>query len=259
MGLGESPVVFLTYNILNGGRGREKELYEIIGAQDADVILLQEVADARFVSALAARLHYNFFVAESNSQLTLALLTHLPIREAVSFHPKILRHTCLHATLEHAPQAPLSLYGIHLAAPAYTLAVEVYRLRELNVILKEIGRERTGRIVLAGDLNSIAPGDMVDLNGVPWQVRASVILQGGLVARQAVKKIVGNGFTDCYRALHPGKNGFTLPPDPPRVRLDYFFINASLSTSLRGCEVIEIPDAVRRASDHLPVRMELNL
>jgi exonuclease III len=254
-----TPVVLLTYNVLNGGRGREEELYDIIGAQDADVILLQEVADAEFVTRLAERMRYNFFVAKSNSWLTVALLARLPIRNASGFHPRILRHTCLCATVEYAPGKTLKLYGIHLAAPAYTLPVEMYRLRELNSILDHIREARAERIILAGDLNSIAPGDAVDLSGVPLKVRAAVVLQGGLIARQVVRKLTKNRFTDCYRSLHPGTNGFTLPPAPPRVRLDYFFVNDALAPHLRACEVVETPREVRHASDHLPVRMELEL
>lgn len=252
-------VTFLTYNILDGGRGREKELFEIIAAQNADVILLQEIIGRNFVEELAARLGADFFIAESNSRRTIALLTRFSIHNAASFHPRLLRHTCLEAVLECAPQRNITIFGVHLAAPAYTLFVELYRLREANVILKHIAAAHAERIVLAGDFNSIAPNDAVDLSGLPWHLRASVILQGGLLARQVIGKIHAQHFIDCFRALHSRENGFTLPPNPPRVRLDYFFVNDILRHSLRACNVVTLPDAIRNASDHLPVRMELEL
>lgn len=252
-------VTFLTYNILDGGRGRENDLFEIITAQNADVILLQEIIEKKFVIELAARLNLNYFIAKSNSVRTLALLTRFPMRDASSFHPSILRHTCLKAALAYAPQETFTIFGIHLAAPAYTLRVELYRLRELNLILKQIEQARAEEIILAGDFNSIAPGDELDLTGLTWQVRASVVLQGGLMARHVIQKIRRHQFVDCYRELHPRENGFTLPPHPPRVRLDYFFVNNALRQNLRACDVVITPLSVQRASDHLPVRMVLEL
>ncbi len=254
-----SNVIFLTYNILDGGRGRENDLSEIIAAQNADVILLQEVVEKNFVVELAVRLKANYFIAESNSPRTIALLSRLPILKASSFHPRVLRHTCLQATLEYAPAQTFAIFGIHLAAPAYTLFVELYRLRELDLILKQIKELRAEKIVLAGDFNSIAPGDAVDLGGLPWRVRASVILQGGLIARQVIGKLRAENFVDCFRALHPREHGFTLPPNPPRVRLDYFFVNDTLRHNIRACNVVITPLGVQRASDHLPVRMVLEL
>lgn len=252
-------MTFLTYNILDGGRGREQVLSEIIAAQNADVILLQEVAEKIFVVELAARLNANYFVAESNSWRTIALLSRFPIRDATSFHPRVLRHTCLQATLEYAPQETFTIFGVHLAAPAYTLPVELYRLRELNLILKRIAQSGAGKIIVGGDCNAIAPGDRPDFSHLPFSLRLSIFLHGGYIARQAIKKIRGQGFTDVFRALHPNVNGYTLPATQPNTRLDYFFVNDALRQNLRACNVVVTPLGVSSASDHLPVRMELEL
>ena len=252
-------LTFLTYNILDGGRGREQELFEIIAAQNADVILLQEAVEKEFVVELAARLNANYFIAESNSWRTIALLTRLPIQNASSFQPRILRHTCLQATLEYAPQKTLAIFGIHLCAPAYTLLVEMYRLRELNLILKHIAATRAEKVILAGDCNAIAPGDKPDFSHLPFSLRLSIFLQGGYVARQAIAKIRAHGFTDVFRAAHPNENGYTLPASQPNTRLDYFFVNDALRQTVRACDVVITPLGVSRASDHLPVRMEIEL
>lgn len=250
---------FLSYNILDGGRGREQELAQIISAQNADVVLLQEVIEKDFVVELAAQLQSECIIAESNSGRTIALLSRLKIAEFLSFRPPILRHTCLRATLEYAPRQTLELFGIHLAAPAYTFPVEMYRLRELRAILEQVAGVQTGNIILAGDFNSMAPSDAVDLRGLPWRVRAEIVLQGGLIARQVVGKIRKQGFVDGFRELHPHENGFTLPAGKARVRLDYFFLSHALVPGLRACSVVTEPEAVKHASDHLPVQMELAL
>ena len=250
---------FLTYNILDGGKGREALLFEIIAAQKADVILLQEVIEPQFVVNLAAQLQTEYFIAESNSARHLAVLTRVPLRGVASFHPRALRHGVLEATLEYAPGETLTIFGVHLSAPAYTLLVELYRLRELDLILQYIAACKVERCILAGDFNSIAPGDNVDLRGVPWSVKASVMLQGGLIARQVIGRLRSKGFLDCFRAVHETEHGFTLPPNPPRVRLDYFFVNNALRPKLCACQVIYSPMGVKQASDHLPVMMELEL
>ncbi len=250
---------FLTYNILDGGKGREALLFEIIAAQKADVILLQEVIEAQFVVNVAAQLQTEYYIAESNSPRHLAVLTRVPLHGTSSFHPRALRHGFLEATLEYAPGEILTLFGVHLSAPAYTLLVELYRLRELKLILNYIEARKAERCILAGDFNSIAPGDKVDLRGVPWSVKASVILQGGLLARQVIGRLRAKGFLDCFRTVHETEPGFTLPTAPPRVRLDYFFVSRALRPNLRACEVIANSVSVKAASDHLPVMMELEM
>jgi endonuclease/exonuclease/phosphatase family metal-dependent hydrolase len=256
---GGRRVRFLSYNILDGGRGREAELEEILAAQDADVVLLQEVAGQEFVRRLAARQDYSFFVGESNSRRTIALLTRLRIVEASSFRPPILRHTCLHATLEYAPNAALVLLGVHLAAPAFTLPVEFYRLLELNAIFGRLSAGGAQRTLVAGDMNSLAPGDTPDFRSLPLRVRLGIFLRGGHAARQVIGRMRAKGFVDAYRTLNPTVPGYTFPAGMPKARLDYFFVSADLAPALRECAVVMTPAGVRRASDHLPLRMELEL
>lgn len=252
-------LVFLTYNICDGGAGRTAELFKIVRAQDADVILLQEVMDDSPVAVLAAEQGAQCYVAESNSPRRVALISRLPIQAASSFHPVILRHGALAATLEYAPGQTLTVFGIHLSAPAFTLPVEFYRLLELRAILRDIKTRAAERMMIAGDLNSIAPGDRVALDGLPRRLRLEVLLQGGLLARQVIGRLGAAEFLDCYRALHPREDGFTLPPAPAQVRLDYFFVNRNLCANVRACEVVTAPPEVKRASDHLPVRLELEM
>jgi endonuclease/exonuclease/phosphatase family metal-dependent hydrolase len=66
-------------------------------------------------------------------------------------------------------------------------------------------------------------------------------------------------FTDAFRILNPEANGFTFPAPDPNARLDYFFVNGALCPTLRQCEVVVSPANVRSASDHLPLRLELEL
>lgn len=249
----------LTYNILDGGRGRESVLQDVIAAQNADVVVLQEVAEAQFVETLAAQLGYTAFVAASNSSRTIALLSRLPIQNAVSFHATVLRHTCVSATLEYAAGKTFTLVGVHLAAPAFTLWVEWYRLRELGLILEHIAQLNAAELVVTGDFNSIAPGDHPNFRDLPFSVRLSLWMHGEFLARQVIGKLRGQGFVDAFRMAHPHENGYTFPARKPNVRLDYFFVNERLRGAVRRCSVVGTPKGVQDASDHLPLRMELEL
>jgi len=252
-------VTLLTWNILDGGRGREAALGEIIASQRADLIVLQEVMAREFVTQLAARLKAQSYIAASRSGRHVALLSRLPIVAASDVQPGTLRHGLLKAQVEYASDRRLNVFGVHLAAPAYTLPVELWRRREVGFVLREAARAGRDHTVIAGDFNSIAPGDRVDLGGLPVRVRWSVYLQGGLVARQVIGKMRGAGFVDSYRALNPHADGFTLPPNPPRVRLDYIFVSRDLREALRQSRVIDVPPTSVPLSDHLPVRLDMEL
>ena len=78
----------------------------------------------------------------------------------------------------------------------------------------------------------------------------------GYIPRWALGVLVKAGYVDCYRRLHPEEDGFTLPSFDPQVRLDYVFAAPPLNEALHGCRVIRSPEAVRSASDHLPVLTE---
>lgn len=258
-GLHNRTLGVVTYNILNGGAGREAAIREVLVEQDADVVLLQEVMDEGCVRQWAKELDAELFIARGNDSLALALLTRLPLKQFASAHPAPLRHPLFHATLEDGTGEALDLFGLHLAAPAFNLPLEMYRLRELNVILKWVDAAKASRAIIGGDFNAIAPGDRPGFRQLPYWLRFSIFVQGGYVARQVIGRMNAAGYSDAYRMMHPHEAGYTLPADRPNTRLDYFFVNRALCASIRGCEVVTIPPCAARASDHLPVRMELEV
>jgi exonuclease III len=128
--------------------------------------------------------------------------------------------------------------------------------------------------VLAGDFNAVAPRDSVRRDGAPVYVRAQWWLQGGMIPRWALGRLTAAGYTDCYRACNPAKEGFTVLSWRPHVRIDYLFASPALATRLRASDVLPgnqrgrpsvrrsiaqllgsaaISDLGGAASDHLPV------
>ena len=246
----------MTWNILDGGVGREQLISEVITAARPDVLVLQEVYVNGFVEALAASLSMQHFIAEGNSTRHMALLSRLPIRSAAAYHPyPPIQHVTLEAELDHPQIGPIWLYGVHLL-PLLSIPREVWRTWEISAVLRHMGERRRGPCLLAGDFNTVARDDPVMVDPAPSFRRQVRWLQSKRLFRIAAGRMQAGGFHDCYRQLHPEQPGYTLPTPDPGVRLDYIFASAPLAARLQHCEVVTDPAAVQRASDHYPVVAE---
>lgn len=248
----------MTYNILDGGTGREQRILDVLEAVGADAVLLQEVMDPSIVPSFAAALNMYFFLAEGNSKRHLALLSRFPIISHYSYHPCPLRHTLLEATIEYASNRYIHLFGVHLLAH-YTVFNEWWRTWEIKIILQKVAEYRSNPCLIAGDFNAVAPKDRVNIQALPARFKIILFLQGGWIFRDTIAKMISAGFIDCYRVLHPYDDGFTLPTPVPHVRLDYIFANQSLARCIQGCDVVTKPPAVHKASDHYPIMAEFEL
>ncbi|HEX6385196.1 MAG TPA: endonuclease/exonuclease/phosphatase family protein [Anaerolineae bacterium] len=246
----------LTYNILDGGIGREGFILEVLQAVQPDVVILQEVFHLATVEQFATALDMAFFFARGNSKRHLALLSRLPIVTSHTYRPFPPIHNCiLEATLEVAPEQQLYVFGVHLIAHPFVV-FELWRQWEVRTVLQRAKRYRSSPCLIAGDFNAIAPNDPVIVKLWPRFLKLMLALQGGRIFRKVIREVLSAGFTDCYRQLHSEKNGFTLPTPDPNVRLDYIFVNDVLIEHLRKCHVVREPATVDRASDHYPVMAE---
>jgi exodeoxyribonuclease-3 len=250
----------MTYNILDGGRGRQAEVLAVLETARADVVVLQEVAEEDLVMQAAQALGYAGFVAEANQpRHKIALLSRLPITHRATFHPFPLRRTLLEATLRMPAGAPLHVFGVHLVAPSHIALFERWRRAELTAILRRVGTACDGPCLVAGDFNAIAPGDRVDSAPLPGWLRVAIRLQGGRAATSAIAQMCAAGWHDAFRDLDAKADGYTMPAKCPNARLDYFFVNPALRARLTACRVMTAPEAVRTASDHLPLIAEFDM
>ncbi len=251
---------FMTYNILDGGRGRQADVLAVLDAAQADVVLLQEVAEEEIVTHAAESLGYSVFVAEANQpRHKVALLSRLPIARGATFHPFPMRRTLLEAQLALPSGATLHVFGVHLIAPSHIALFEVWRRRELSAILCRAAVAGSAPCLVAGDFNAIAPGDRVDLAPLPGWLRGAIRLQGGRAATSVIAQMCAAGWRDAYRDLRPDDDGYTLPAKCPNARLDYIFANPALRARMVACDVLTAPRVVRAASDHLPVVAEFDV
>lgn len=112
--------------------------------------------------------------------------------------------------------------------------------------------------MLAGDFNTLAPGEILDVQKLPTRLRPFVWLSGGRIRWRTIQLVMDSGYVDAYRTKHVRQAGWTFPTWDPHVRLDYVFLPTAFADSLTSCEIVEGPEAVR-ASDHFPLLAQLDI
>jgi endonuclease/exonuclease/phosphatase family metal-dependent hydrolase len=243
----------MTYNIYEGAEGREEPLLEVLRASEPDLLLLQEVVDQRSARWLSDVLGMTLVFAPSNARTrNVALLSRSPIAHGEAYHPFPLFRTLLLATVLLPSGDALNLFGTHLG-----LLHDLWRVWEIAVILRRIRayeREHPAAYsLLAGDFNSVAPGEPVKLQGQPSLLKLVLALQFKAAPRLALRLVTRAGWRDCYRLCHASRPGLTMPASRPAARLDYIFASHPLARHLRRCDVLYEPEATLVASDHLPL------
>ncbi len=243
----------MTYNILDGGEGREEYLLEVLQAVRPDIAVLQEVFHEGFVQGLASALEMKAFLPCGNRKRRVALLSRLPVTSSTIYHylPPMWRNV-IKAEVEYQPHKRFRLFGIH---PMANLSVicELWRWWEARRIIARVKPHAAEPCLVAGDFNAIAPSDRVLTNHMPGWLKLTILIQGNRVYHLSIRQYLAAGFIDCFRAAHPGDDGFTLPPPQPNSRLDYILVNDALKSHLVNCWVVREPPAILRASDHYPV------
>jgi exodeoxyribonuclease-3 len=248
----------MTYNILDGGVGREAAISEVIRAAAPDVVLLQEVMQPILLEHLAATFDMTPYLTPGPERgRKVGLLSRLPVLSARSHRPWGTWRPWLEVSLQLQDGQTLTIYGLHLVA-YHPWFCEWWRLWELRSLLRHIRRSAPGAHLLAGDFNAVAPGDQARFEAAPLLVKAQLWPQAGQVLRRALRLLLDAGYVDCFRALHPGEDGFTLPARRPSIRLDYVFADPALSAHLHACRVVTEHEAVKTASDHLPMMAEFD-
>jgi exodeoxyribonuclease-3 len=241
----------LTYNIQHGGHGRIDAIANVILAVSPDVVLLQEATDPANVERLASAT--GMAEGRAFARQSLGFLSRRPVSSYQWIRPRISRH----AFIEIVPAGDqMRLFGVHLSA-VHAAWTEARRVLELRALLRSVARHQQGFHVLAGDFNTLAPGEELDLTRLPLRLRPFVWMSGGRVRWRTIQTVLDAGYVDAYRLKHPLEPGATLPTSDPYLRLDYVFVPKSYTDRMLDCDIVRHRDAVT-ASDHFPVVAELN-
>jgi len=243
-------VRLLTYNIQHGGRGRERAIAAMIRAAEPDLVLLQEARFPDQVNRIADFAGLTQFGARRGESL--AFISRAPVAHAQWHKPRVSRH----AFLEVVPTGTSwRVFGVHLSA-VHAAWTEQRRLFELRALLRAIAEHQHGPHVLAGDFNTLAPGEVLDPWKLPARLRALVWLSGGRVRWKTIQAVIDAGYLDSFRQVHPDVVGSTFPTWDPHIRLDYLFVPAAYVDRVEECRVVQGAEA-REASDHFPLMGQL--
>jgi len=245
-------VRLLTYNIKRGGRGRPAEIAAIVRGCDPDIVLLQEATDPDVVKEIADRAGMK--ASGSSRKQSLGYLSREPIADVSWHRPRISKH----AFIELIPAGgQVRIFGVHLSA-VHAAWTERRRVFELRALLESVRRHGEGFHVLAGDFNTLAPGEIFERARLPLRLRSLVWLSGGQIRWRTIQTVLEAGYQDAFREHHPKEPGYTLPAWNPHLRLDYVFVPTIFAPRVVRCEVVT-GAAAAAASDHLPVVAELTV
>lgn len=216
-----------TYNILRGGR-RRAVLDDTVRRLDVDVLLVNETPKAPIVWRWAARRlvrRWGLRLVAGGRPAGSNLIAAAPYVRVMGAGAEVLpqpwfrpRRGIAWAQLEVGGQS-LGVVSCHLSLDRARRVVEVARVLE-------VARERTGTVVVGGDLNEPPAGPC-------WRA-----------LRQA-------GFVDAGSDEWP-----TYPADGPLSRIDALLFRGSAHVVHHGDPGVPV-DLLARASDHRPVVLDL--
>jgi endonuclease/exonuclease/phosphatase family metal-dependent hydrolase len=149
----------------------------------------------------------------------------------------------------------LTLYNIHLRA-THSNYTERGRMREVRALLGHLKEHERRFHVLIGDFNTLAPGELLNMQKLPMRYRLLATMLGGRVTYRTIQIMIDSGYIDCYRREHTDP-GFTFPAWDPHVRLDYVFTPKGYVDRIASCDVITDVNDPAKATDHLPLVAEI--
>jgi len=244
----------LSYNIRFGGGGREQALAETIVAAAPDVVVFQEAIDPRVIERLAAATKFPYWAARRSHSI--GFLSRQEIEYYEWHYPAGARHSFL----EIVPAGTEArVFGLHLSA-RFSRWDERRRWREIRSLLEGIKRHQAGLHVLVGDFNTLAPGEILEMEKLPAWIRALIWISGRKLQRETIQFVLDAGYADGYRTLHADEKGYTFPTWDPHVRLDYVFVPQVFRERLLSCDVMTEPkELIKSATDHCPLIAELKV
>jgi exodeoxyribonuclease III len=245
-------VRLLSYNIRYGGAGRQDLIAAVIARCTPDIVILQEATRPALIEMVAEKTGMTQW--RSYARQSLAFLSRRPVAHAAWHRPRFSRH----AFIEVVPEGEcVRVFGVHLSA-VHAAWTERRRVMEMRALLRSIAQHEDGFHVLAGDFNTLAPGETLDVRRLPVRLRPFVWMSGGRIRWRTVQVVLDSGYVDAYRVQHALAPGHTFPSWDPHLRLDYVFTPAKYVDRVIACDVVADPEA-RAASDHLPVTADLRL
>jgi endonuclease/exonuclease/phosphatase family metal-dependent hydrolase len=244
-------VTLLSYNIKNGGVGREDHIASVINTQSPDIAILQEARRPDLVRRIADATGMTSVICARGRSV--ACISRLAIARHRYARPLLSQH----AFLEVVPRdLDIRIFGVHLSA-VHAAWTERRRVLELRSLLNATRNDADAFHAVIGDFNTLAPHEALDISRLPYRLRVLVWLSGGRIRWQTIAIMLGANYVDAFRVCQQTGSGYTFPTWDPHVRLDYAFLPKAFTDRLVSCGVVSEGPDIKRASDHFPLRIEL--
>jgi exodeoxyribonuclease-3 len=239
----------MSYNIRFGGVGREERIAEVIRHCDPDIVALQEATRAATVEHIAELTGMKYWGAKQSHSP--AFISKVVVRHYEWHHHDHLQRPFLEIELDG-----IRIYNVHLRA-THSNYTERGRMREVRALLDCIKDDSYEFHILVGDFNTLAPGELLNMQKLPMRYRVLAMLLGGRVTYRTIQIMIDAGYIDSYRRLNTD-HGFTFPAWDPHVRLDYVFVPKQFADRVMSCQVITDIDKPAKATDHLALVAQLS-
>jgi len=243
----------LSYNILRGGEGREREIAAVIEACAADLVIFQEAYRAAVVQQLSEQCRMPHWAASSGHSV--GFISRLPVASHAWRRVRWAKRAYLELALANSG---FRIFGVHLSA-VHSNVTERRRAYEVRALLKSVEHHQAGLHLVTGDFNTLAPDERLDMRRLPAHIRAFAFITGKTIRWVTIRMMLEAGYADGYRVVHPSGEGDTFPTSDPHVRLDYAFVPDGFKDRLIRCTVVRDVPAARKASDHFPLLTELTI
>ena len=238
----------MSYNIRFGGLGREERIAAVINQCNPDIVALQEATKPEVVERIASLCDMPHYGAKRSNSA--AFISRVEVNNFEWHYHRDLQRAFLEIEVNG-----LRIYNVHLRA-THSNYTERGRMREVHALLDGIKARKNQFHVLVGDFNTLAPGELLNMQKLPWRYRILAFLLGGRIQYRAIELMLDAGYIDIYRKLHTGP-GFSFPAWDPNVRLDYVFAPSQFTNRISSCDVVSDISEPAKATDHLPLLAEI--
>ncbi|MGV6838834.1 MAG: exodeoxyribonuclease III [Planktomarina sp.] len=254
-----------SFNI-NGIKARINALTDWLNEASPDVALLQEI---KSVDDAFPRSHFEDmgYIVETHGQKGfngVAILSKLPLEDITRGLPgddsddqaRWIEATVMAGT----PVRVCNLYlpnGNPVPGPKYD-----YKLAWMERLYARAGAlmEAEETFLMAGDYNIIPQAEDA-ANITQWENDAAYLPQ----SRAAYRRILNLGFTEAFRARHPGPGQYSFWDYQAGawqknngIRIDHFLLSPGCADMMVDCEIQKDVRGRDKPSDHVPVVLELS-
>jgi exodeoxyribonuclease-3 len=253
-------VILASWNV-NSIRARLEHVRTWLQARNPDVLLLQELKGTEFPAEVFKELGYESASVTQKTYNGVAILSREPIEVVTT--TLLGDETDSHARFLEVMISGLRVVNIYLpnGNPIGSDKFE-YKLAWMDRLAHQMLLWLKDGIptVVGGDFNVI-PEDIDCHKPSSWMRDALFQPE----PRSRYRALLGLGYTDAFRSLHPGEIGqftywdyFRRAYETNRgIRIDHFLLSPAVAERLERCEIDKGPRSQEKPSDHTPIVVEL--